>query len=155
MSICVIAGALFIVPNRFGIHPSQNALCGRLIPEWGQQVAVLGFDPARGLSRAHQSQNDLEQGAARGIVLRPAVNPYGIPGANPYRLNFHSQLYGKQAFFRTDFTGGCCCAGFARDYVGVPILIAKSKQKPQAQGLRKSSQIRGLLETVIGSSLCY
>ena len=57
---------LDFVPNRLWIYPSQNALCGRLIPEWGQQVAVLGFAPARGLSRAHQSQNDLEQGAGEG-----------------------------------------------------------------------------------------
>ena len=88
-------------------------------PKTGQKVVVLGFDPARGISRTHQSQNDLEQELPKGIVPLPAVNLYGKPGVNPYRLNFQGHLYGKQAFFRTDFSGDFCCAGFACGSVGV------------------------------------
>ena len=37
-----------VVPNRFGIYPSQNALCGRLIPKRGKKSSFWDSPPPEG-----------------------------------------------------------------------------------------------------------
>ena len=50
-----------VVQNRFGIHPLVEGSGRQVHPKTTTFCPVLGFTPSRQPSRAHQSQNDLEQ----------------------------------------------------------------------------------------------
>ena len=54
----------FHCSKSFWDSPLSECTLWPVNPRVGQKVAVLGFDPARRLSRAHQSQTDLEQGSS-------------------------------------------------------------------------------------------
>ena len=60
-----------VVPNRFGIHPLVEGPGRHVHPKTTTFCLVLGFTPSRQPSRAHQSQNDLEQLYSGSTVALP------------------------------------------------------------------------------------
>ena len=59
--MAVEAQSMAVVPNRFGLHTLVEGPGRQVHPKTRQKVVVLGFTPSRQPSRAHQSQNVLEQ----------------------------------------------------------------------------------------------
>ena len=58
MPFCAL---MAVVPNRFGIYPLVEGRRRQVHPKTTTFCLVLGFTPSGRPSRAHQSQNDLEQ----------------------------------------------------------------------------------------------
>ena len=67
-----------VVQKRFGIHPLVEGPGRPVHPKTTTFCPVLGFTPSTQPSRAHQSQNDLEQGSPAAKI------------AKPHTLNCHS-----------------------------------------------------------------
>ena len=87
-SMAVEAQLLAVVQNRFGIYPLVEGLGRHVHPKTTTFCPVLGFTPSRQPSRAHQSQNDLEQLYSAPFVAlsgglcgtsRPCVAASGFP----------------------------------------------------------------------------
>ena len=60
-SMAVEAQLMAVVQNRFGIYPLVEGPARHVHPKTTTFCLVLGFTPSIQPSRAHQSQNDLEQ----------------------------------------------------------------------------------------------
>ena len=63
-----------VVPNRFGIYPLVEGPGRQVYPKTTTFCLVLGFTTSTQPSKAHQSQNDLEQRTSTGLQL-PSTTP--------------------------------------------------------------------------------
>ena len=77
-SMTVEAQLMAVVQNRFGIYPLVEGPARHVHPKTTTFCLVLGFTPSGRPSRAHQSQNDLEQLYSGTLVAPPVFLTFNV-----------------------------------------------------------------------------